>query len=523
VLLGAGNVTVNALGVATFTTTTLPAGSDNLTAVYSGTEAGFLTSTSAIVQQAVTPVGGTVTATTLVVSPNPVIAGQSVTMTATVAPPPTVGALGSVSFYSGSGLTLTLLGTGTVNALGVATLTTGALPAGADRITAVYSGNATFDTSTSAATTETVTPITTVTTLVAAPVPGIVGQAVTLTATIAPPPTGGTLGTVSFFNGTTLLGMGTVNVSGVATFTTSSLPLGNNTLTAVYSGNAFSGTSTSVAVMEAVIPTGLTATTTTLTFAPNPPVDGQAEVFTVTVAPTPTGASLGTVNFFNGVTLLGMGTLNSAGVATFTTSTLPGGALTITAVYSGNATFATSTSTVSMVTEAPGFTVVAPAAPITALQGSLITIPLAVPPLGGTFNLPVTLSATGLPPGAVAVFTPPIVTPGVAGAPVVLTIQLPTTTAFIPPSGQHTPVWPGLALGFGVCLLCGVVLLRRGLPRKARVAFACSGLAALALLIAGCNGGFSSPPITPNGTYVVTITGTSGLLHSSTTVTIIVK
>jgi hypothetical protein len=215
--------------------------------------------------------------------------------------------------------------------------------------------------------------------------------------------------------------------------------------------------------------------------------------------------------------------LNSAGVATFTTSTLPLGNLTITAVYSGNATFATSTSTVSMVTEAPGFTVVAPTAPITALQGALITIPLTVPPLGGTFSLPVTLSATGLPPGAVAVFTPPIVTPGAAGAPAVLTIQLPTVTAFIAPSEHHTPAWPGLALGLSLCLACGVVLMRRGSARKAHVAFACSGLAAVALLIAGCNGGFSSPPITPNGTYVVTITGTSGVLHSSTTVTIVVK
>ena len=138
--------------------------------------------------------------------------------------------------------------------------------------------------------------------------------------------------------------------------------------------------------MEAVVPVGLTSTTTTLTYSPIPAVDGQSETFTVTIAPTPTGASLGTVSFYNGVTLLGMGTVNSAGIATFTTSSLPSGNLTITAVYSGNATFATSTSSVSMVTEGPGFTVVAPAGPISALQGALITIPLTVPPLGGAFN-----------------------------------------------------------------------------------------------------------------------------------------
>jgi hypothetical protein len=522
-LLGAGDVVVNSLGVATLTTAALAVGSDNLTAVYSGTAAGFLTSTSAIVTEAVTPVGGTVTATTLLVSPNPATAGQTVTMTATVAPPPTGGSLGSVSFYSGSGVTLTLLGTGTVNVSGIATFATVALPVGADRITAVYSGNATFDTSTSTATTEAVTAIATATTLVAAPVPGIVGHAVTLTATVAPPPTGGTLGTVSFYNGATLLGMGTVNASGVATFTTSSLPLGNASLTAVYSGNATSGTSTSVALMESVVPAGLIATTSTLTFAPNPPVDGQAETFTVTVVPAPTGASLGTVSFYNGATLLGMGTVNSGGVATFTTVTLPFGNLTITAVYSGNATFATSTSSVSMMTEGPGFAVVGPTGPITALQGALITIPLTVPPLGGPFNSVVTMSVTGLPPGAVAVFAPPSVTPGAAGAPTTLAIQLASVALAIPSAELHIPAWPGLALAFGACLLCSVMVLRRTNPRKMRVAFACAGLAVAALLIAGCNGGFSSPPITPAGSYVVTITGTSGVVHSSTTVTVIVK
>jgi hypothetical protein len=50
-----------------------------------------------------------------------------------------------------------------------------------------------------------------------------------------------------------------------------------------------------------------------------------------------------------------------------------------------------------------------------------------------------------------------------------------------------------------------------------------AGLAAGALLIAGCNGGFSSPPITPTGKSVITIAGTRGVMHSWTIVTIIVK
>jgi hypothetical protein len=72
---------------------------------------------------------------------------QSVTLTSTVA-----GAsgtpTGTVTFFSGS----TSLGTATLSG-GVATLTTTALPAGTDSITAVYAGNSTYTALTSAATT----------------------------------------------------------------------------------------------------------------------------------------------------------------------------------------------------------------------------------------------------------------------------------------------------------------------------------------------------------------------------------
>jgi hypothetical protein len=459
------------------------------------------------------------TTTNLVAAPSPATAGETVTLTATIAPAPTGAPLGTVNFFNGE----TLLGMGTVNPSGVATFSTSALPTGTDSLSAVYSGNTTSATSTSAASMETVSPATlavTTTALVAAPAPAIAGQPVMLTATIAPTPTGASLGSVSFYNGVTLLGMGTVSVSGVAAFTTSSLPVGSDTLKAVYSGNTTSATSTSAALMETV---ALKVTTTTLVLSPTPPTDGQMESFTATVAPAPTGASLGTVGFLNGATLLGMGTVNSSGVATFTGSGLPAGPVTITAVFSGNATSATSTSATAMVTVAPGFTVVALQTSFIVPQGALITIPLTVPPLGGTFSLPVTMSATGLPPGAVAVFTPPIVTPGATGASVVLTIQLPTTVAFLAPSEQRTPLWRGLALGCSLCVGCVIVLAGRRLPQKTRLALACTGLAAAALVISGCNGGFSSPPITPIGTYVVTITGTNGLLHSSTTVTIHVQ
>ena len=81
-------------------------------------------------------------------------------------------------------------------------------------------------------------------------------------------------------------------------------------------------------------------TTTTLSSSPNPSAYGQAVVFTAQVvsgngAP-PDGE---TVTFMKGKTVLGTGALG-AGSASFTTSTLPAGTSSITAVYGGDLNFA---------------------------------------------------------------------------------------------------------------------------------------------------------------------------------------
>ena len=189
-------------------------------------------------------------------------------------------------------------------------------------------------------------PQPTTTRLTASPNPGITGQSVAFAATVSPVPTGMPTGTVSFYAGRLFLGRGTVNDAGVAAFTTASLVPRSYSITAVYSGNLGFDTSTSSPLIETIKEVTLTATRTTLTASLNPAAVGQLVTFTAKVTPAPTGALAGTVSFYAGRTLLGAGTVNDAGVATYATSRLAPGYYSITAVYSGDAAFGTSTSTV---------------------------------------------------------------------------------------------------------------------------------------------------------------------------------
>src|SRR5207248_2572390 len=139
--IGTGNV--GAGGVATFTTSTLAAGSHPITAVFLA-QTGFNTSTSTTATEALNPVA---TPRSLAPGSPTATVGQSVTFTATVSavigPAPTAG---TVSFRDNGAQ----IGTGNVSG-GVATFTTSALTVGTHPITAVFlpATGAGFNTSTS--------------------------------------------------------------------------------------------------------------------------------------------------------------------------------------------------------------------------------------------------------------------------------------------------------------------------------------------------------------------------------------
>ena len=368
--LGTGTISND---VATLNTTSIPAGTNSLTAVYGG-DTNYATSTSPAVSVPVTTTASTTTVTVFPISP---VSGQNITFSATVAstisgsPNPT----GSVQFFNGS----TLLGTGTLSG-GVATFMTTSLTTGTYSITAKYLGDSNFTGSTSPVVNVTVAATANSTTTVTfSPSAPSYGTSVTLTATVAASGTGtGTpTGSVNFYNGTTLLGSGTVN-SGVATLVTTTLPVGTNAITAQYSGDTNFTSSTSAVVNVKVTQI---ATTTALTFSPTSPTVGASVTFTATITPVNTGTATpsGTVEFLNGTTVLGTGTVAN-NVATFTTSSLPAGTNSITAQYLGDTNYAASTSSV---------------VPVTVSEFLAVTYSPNLPVFGQSATLVATLSPTG--------------------------------------------------------------------------------------------------------------------------------
>ena len=88
-------------------------------------------------------------------------------------------------------------------------------------------------------------------------------------------------------------------------------------------------------------------TTTALTASPSPATSSQTVTLTATVAAVAPGSGTptGTVTFLDGATVLGSVSLDSAGTAVFSTSSLASGTHTLTASYGGDANFTASTST----------------------------------------------------------------------------------------------------------------------------------------------------------------------------------
>jgi ELWxxDGT repeat protein len=340
--VGFGVTLIN--GVASISTRlTASASPHTVTATYTNSDGNFMGG-SGSATQAVAKDG---TGTLLASSPNPSVVGQTVSFTATVSALVPGGGTptGTVDFKEGA---TDLTPGGVTLAGGQAIFVTSSLSVGHHTVAATYSGDGNFMGSSGADSTapQVVNRASTRTVLLAFPNLSVFGQVVTFTVGMGAlaPGKGTPTGTVTLTDGTTTIGSLLLS-GGRGTFTTASLSRDNHLINANYGGD---GNFLASAYTNYGAQVQKDATTTKVTPSVNPAVVGHTITFTAQVQANSPGAgtATGTVTFKDITTVLGTGTLNGAGRATFTTSQLALGTHAITATYAGDNNFTSSVSVI---------------------------------------------------------------------------------------------------------------------------------------------------------------------------------
>ncbi len=461
-------------------------------------------------------------------SPVAPVYGQSVTVSATVAGSGATPA-GTVTFTVDSTQQSATLSGGAASSL-----FTG-LSVGQHTVTASYVSTNGFTTVTSSTVTLTVGKATPTITLQSSTTTTALSP-VTFTATLSS--TAGTpTGTVTFYNGTAVLGSSSLT-SGVATLTTSAIGSGSSSVTAVYSGDVDFITVTSSAV---ALNLGKATPTITLQSSATTTTALSSVTFTATVAAT-AGTPTGTVTFFNGSVALGTSTL-SGGKASLAVTTLGDGTQTITAVYSGDANFVSVTS--SAVTETIEdfvFSLGNASTSLTVMPGGTVKFLFTVTPVGSsTFPGVISFSLSGLPSNASYAFLPNTITAGSGATSVQLTIYVPGGTqalngmqintgahgavalggAMPPAAASHGHTAARLAL-LSLPMLLGFAGAKRRRLRQLALLSVLLAAASLGVVnLTGCSGGNQSTAAST--TYNLTLTATSGGISHNQSLTLTVQ
>jgi sugar lactone lactonase YvrE len=259
--------------------------------------------------------------------------------------------------------------------------------------------------------------------------------------------------------------------------------------------------------------------TLTATFSnSNLTATGQVTLLDITSGSTPSGsATLG------------------ANLATLSTSVLTPGVHRLVASYAGDALNAPVTSSVFVLTVTPpaitDFTLTATGATTLFVNpGQTASFTFALQPQAGNATPPITLTATGLPAGATAVFTPATIPAGSAATPFSLSIKTAQLTASGAPllSPTRSPLLPISAAICVLPLLRGR-RIRSKLARAPQTFFSVlfvllGGAAIVGLTGCGSGGFFAQSP----KTYTITVTATATsaantTLQHTTTVTLTVQ
>ncbi len=345
-ITGCGSRTVTAgasAGTASCQGYQLSAGSHSVTASYSGNTNYDASPTS--VAQTFTVAQSNTSIAVSVNTASPSLVNAGVTLFANVAPSPRPNPVTNLVPFSSTG-TVTFLDTATpisdctnvpaaIEASTVAaTCITHTLAAGPPNNNATFCGDANYNTGISAtAATHTETANSTTTVLSSSLNPAALSQAVVFTAAVAPnsgpnPPGVAPTGTVTFKDGsTTICSASVLNVSGMATCSTSTLIAGFHTITAVFNtgdGNYTSSPAATLSPQEQIVQN---LTQTALTTSPSGTSHvNQSVTLTDTVTESGSTPPTGTVAFtVNGNLIPGCGAVAVKQNAPFTaTCTTPG-------------------------------------------------------------------------------------------------------------------------------------------------------------------------------------------------------
>jgi sugar lactone lactonase YvrE len=328
------------------------------------------------------------------------------------------------------------------------------------------------------------------------------GQTVVLTAAVTPSSNiGAPTGTVTF----TVDGRAQTPLPyGTGTYTLTLNPaVGTHTVSVAFSGDALyasSSANTSFTVGQAI-------TTTTLTIAPlnNPNTGAVSLVFTATVASATATGETGTISFYAGTQLLTTQPISSTRTASYTTSSLSFASNSFTAVYSGDANFAGSTS--AAIAGTSDFAIGSNTTSIAIPQGGVAFIGFALDPLYGGAGT-IIPSCSGLPANSVCRFVPTTIT--LNGN---TSVQMEIYTNVNPNLASNEVHSRGNEIFLAALFPVSLGLLAFGRRRVRIASLLCFALLLATLPLTGCGNGVGSTAatgnegfVTPAGTSTVTVT-----------------
>jgi hypothetical protein len=442
-----------------------------------------------------------ITTTTVTANVNPQANGSPVAFTIHVKPSPGISTpTGTVGISTNANPWVSL----PLDSTGSAVYTTSSLPSFANVVVAYYLGDANSAPSTGSAT-ETITQLASVVTLISNANPAAYGAPVTFTATAQDSSGNAIPGFISFIIGNTEYALVSLDSTGHATWTTTSLAAGIDTVIARYTGTNATYAPQNVSITESVIPIGIAATPIFTPSGGNYTSSQQ-----VTLSDTTPGAAI-YYTTDGSVPAINSGTRSEyfQPISVSTNQTL--NAIAIANGYS-QSTVSSAAYNINLPT--PDFTLSLAPASLSVASNQAASTMVSIASLSG-FSQTISFSCSGLPPGISCNFSPSSVTPIFGSGATTLTVSANSIASQASPIS--IPFLPVTALAF--------VLFWFG-PRRRRQnsLLQLVALSTISLfLLSGCGNSktlISSPPPV---TSAISLTATAGSLAHSTTLTVTVN